>query len=118
MEKRLKRFAFFLLAIFAGIALGLVIGWGILPVRYTTTGPHTLRQDYKTDIILMVAEIYHEEGDIAMAMARLAFIGDEAPTTLTQEAIAYAQEVHYSPGDIELMLTLDEDLQALGLEDQ
>jgi len=118
LEKRLKRFAFFLLAILAGIALGLVTGWGIAPVRYTDSGPHTLRRDYKADIVLMVAEIYHEEGDIAMAMARLAFINNEAPTVLTQDAIAYAQEVHYSPGDIELMLALAEDLQSLGMEDQ
>ncbi|MFW5713165.1 MAG: hypothetical protein ACOCYU_00670 [Brevefilum sp.] len=117
MDQRMKRFAFFILAILAGVALGVIFGWEITPVRYTQTGPHTLRQDYKTDYVLMVAEVYHQEGDIAMALARMAFLGGDSPTTHTREAIAYAQEVHYSPGDLELMLTLSDDLQALGLED-
>mgnify|MGYP006310154069 FL=1 len=63
MGSRLKRFAFFLLAILAGAALGVIIGWEVAPVRYIETGPHTLRQDYQTDYVLMVAEIYGEEGD-------------------------------------------------------
>lgn len=116
MGPRLKRFAFFILAILAGIALGLIVGWEIAPVRYTNTGPHTLRQDYKTDTVLMVAEIYQQEGDIAMAMARLATLGDKTPDAVTQDAIAYAQEVGYSPDDLALLLNLAEDLGRLQLE--
>ena len=118
MGQRLKRFTFFLLAILAGIALGLVLGWEVVPVRIKDTGLHTLRQDYKTDYVLMVAETYQQEGDIAMAMARLAYLGDESPTTLTQDAIAYAQEINYSPDDLERMLKLSEDLKQLPLEVQ
>ena len=118
MGTRLKRFAFFLLAILAGAALGIILGWEVVPVRYTETGPHTLRQDYQTDYVLMVAEIYGEEGDLAMAIARLAYLGDELPIALTQEAIAYAQDVQYSSDDLALMLSLAEDLGKLGLGDQ
>jgi len=118
LSQRLKRFAFFLLAILAGAALGVFLGWEVAPVRTTENGPHILRQDFKTDIVLMTAEIYHEEGDLAMAMARLGFLGDAPPTVLTQQAIAYAQEVHYSPDDLSLMLALAEDLAKLGLEER
>jgi hypothetical protein len=118
LGQRLKRFAFFLLAILTGVGLGLVLGWEVMPVRCKDTGLHMLRQDYKTDYVLMVAETYSEEGDIAMAMARLAYLGDESPTTLTQDAIAYAQEIDYSPDDLERMLKLSEDLQQLPLEVQ
>lgn len=118
MGQRLKRFALFLLAILTGIFFGLVLGWEVAPVRFANNDLHTLRQDYKTDAVLMVAEIYYEEGDIAMAMARLSHLGDESPTSLTQDAIAYAQEVGYSPDDLERMLNLSEDLQRLPLEVQ
>lgn len=116
MQHRVKRFIFFLIAILVGIGLGVLIGWNVAPVRYTETGPHTLRQDYKTDYVLMVAELYQADGDIAMAMARLAYLGDDPPRRITQNAIAYAQEAGYSPGDLELMLILSEDLERLGLE--
>lgn len=116
MGQRLKRFVFFLLAILIGVVLGVIIGWEIAPVRYTNTGPHTLRQDYKTDFVLMVAEVYFNEGDIAMAMARLATLGEESPVIITQEAIAYAQEAGYNPDDLALMRTLSEDLERLQLE--
>ena len=118
MGSRLKRFAFFLLAILVGAALGVFLGWEVIPVRYTETGPHTLRQDYQTDYTLMVAEIYAEEGDLAMAIARLAYLGDEQPAALTQEAIAYAQNVQYSSDDLALMISLAEDLAKLGLGDR
>ncbi len=118
MGPRLKRFAFFTLAILAGAALGVFLGWEVIPVRYTETGPQTLRQDYRTDYVLMVAEIYQAEGDLAMAIARLAYLGDQPPTVLTREAIAYAQDVLYSPDDLALMLALSEDLSALGLEER
>jgi hypothetical protein len=118
LGQRLKRFAFFMLAILAGAALGVAFGWEVAPVRYSETGPHALRRDFKTDIVLMAAEIYHEEGNLAMAMARLGFLSDQPPIALTQDAIAYAQEVQYSPDDLALMLVLSEDLENLGLEER
>ena len=115
---RLKRLAFFLVAILAGIGLGLLVGWELAPVRYTDSGPHTLRQDYRTDYVLMVSEVYTEQGDLAMALAQLVFLGGDSPAALVQEAIAYAQEVGYSPDDLARMLTLADDLGKLNLEGQ
>lgn len=111
MEKRLQRFAFFLLAILVGAVLGLVIGWQIAPLRSKGATPHSLRQDYKTDFVLMVAEVYHQEGDLVMARVRLGSLGEESPTGYVQEAIAYGGEVGYDPVDLALMLALSEDLK-------
>lgn len=111
MGKRLKRFAFFLLAILVGAALGLFVGWEIAPVRNLSSSPHTLRRDYQADYVLMVAEIYHHEGNLPMAMARLAALGEDLPGGTTLNAIAYAQEAGYDPADLALMLALSVDLQ-------
>ena len=113
---RMNRMAFFLLAILAGIGLGLWVGWGLAPVRYSAFGPDALRQDYRTDIVLMTAEIYEVEGDLAMALAQLAFLGDDSPKAQVQNAIAFAQDAGYSPDDLARMLILSEDIGKLNLE--
>ena len=99
-----------------GIGLGILIGWELAPVRYAESGPHTLRQDYRTDYVLMVAEVYEVQGDLAMALAQLVTLGDGSPAAMVQEAIAYAQEAGYSPDDLARMLALAEDVAQLNLE--
>jgi len=105
-----RRF-WFVLAILAGIALGLLYGWVINPVQYVETSPDTLRADYKTDYVLMVAEAYHAEGDLSLAVRRLAILGNTAPLALAQQAIVYAGQAGYSSRDVDLMLKLSQGLK-------
>jgi len=76
----------------AGIALGLLVGWVLWPVRYTDTTPARLRQDYCNDYVLMVAAAYQVEGDLGAAQARLALLDAEEPARpvveLTEDLIA------------------------------
>ena len=58
-----SRWILFIIAILAGAGLGLLYGWVINPVDYVDTAPDTLRIDYKTDFVLMVAEAYQGESD-------------------------------------------------------
>ena len=113
MPKRTRRFIFFGITIFVGIALGVAYGWIINPVQYTQTGLHTLRIDYKTDFVLMIAELYQTEGDLVGALARLSYLGEDAPRDLVQDAIAYAQEMNYAPSDLESMQTLRIEIELL-----
>lgn len=106
MERRKRRLIIFFIAILLGSAAGVGYGWVINPVDYANTGPGTLSSDYKTDYVLMVAELYHAEGDPVMAIAHLAYLGDEPPLTILDSAITFAQEYQYAPGDQELMLEL------------
>lgn len=106
MKLRTWRFVFFALAILAGFAAGLGYGWGINPVQYRSTGPHTLQIDYQTDYILMVAELYQAEGDLAMALARLEFLGGPPPLVLLNDAIGYADTQRYASADLGLMRNL------------
>lgn len=104
----------------AGLAAGMIFGWEVMPVQYKDTGPDTLRQDYKTDYVLMVAELYEHEVDDAMAMVRLAYISSEPPLEIVQTAIAYAEKNDYSSSDLQLMLNLAsamEEFSATGISE-
>lgn len=107
----MSRWIAFFLAVILGIAAGLYYGWVLSPVEYVDTTPDTLRADYKTDYVLMVAEVYQADGDTETAIRRLALLGDDAPLDLTQRAHEYAQANGYGQSDIQLLDHLREGLQ-------
>ena len=111
MHLRSWRFAFFVLAILVGFAAGLGYGWAINPVQYRSTSPNTLQIDYRTDFVLMVAELYQAEGDLALALARLGFLGDAPPLVLMNESITYGDILGYADADLQLMRRLAFDIQ-------
>src|SRR4030042_4747736 len=98
----MSRWIRFLIAIIVGIGLGLIYGWLINPVEYVDTSPDTLRIDYKTDYVLMVAESFHREADLALVAYRLALLGDTPPVEMVQLAILFAQKAGYNQADIDL----------------
>jgi hypothetical protein len=108
----LSRWIGFLIAIGIGASLGLLYGWIINPVDYVETAPNTLRIDYKTDYVLMVAEAYRNENDLALALRRLAYLGDTPPDEMITQAITFAQQAGYLDNDRKLMTTLLTALQA------
>jgi hypothetical protein len=67
----------FFIALLIGIALGLVYGWKISPVQYTDVPPTILREDYRADYVLMVAEAHQHEQNPEAAARRLAIFGSE-----------------------------------------
>ena len=107
----MSRRVWFILAILAGISLGLVYGWLINPVQYVETSPDTLRSDYKTDYVLMVAEAYRAEGDVDLAARRLAFLGNTPPLEVVHQAVVLAGQSGYSPKDVDLMVKLAQVLE-------
>jgi len=101
----------FIITIGIGIVAGLIYGWLINPVEYVNTAPDSLRKDYRTDYVLMVAEAYHTENSLSLAARRLAMLGDQAPEEIVTQAITYASQIHYSDSDLELMQTLADKLK-------
>ena len=93
-----------------GVATGLIYGWIISPVEYINTAPDSLRADYRTDYVLMVAQAYAVEDDLELAQKRLAALGPEPPSEATLQAIQFAAEHSFSQADIEALRQL-----ALGL---
>lgn len=102
----------FLIVIGVGAAAGMVYGWFINPVEYIDTTPVSLRQDYKTDFVLMVAEAYQVEEHLGTAARRLALLGDASALEIVNQAIRFASEIGYGDNDLALMKKLAEDLQS------
>ncbi len=111
-SSRSKRFFWFIIAILVGAVLGMLYGWLVNPVRYVDTAPDMLRADYKADYVLMVAEVYAQDGDLAMALFRLSHWGGETPVQLVQTALLTAGDLGYSEPDLAKIRRLLEALQA------
>jgi len=107
----MSRWIRFLLVMLLGAAAGLFYGWQLNPVQYVDTTPDLLGDDYKTDYVLMVAEAYSVEGDLEMAVRRLALLGDKNPAESVRAAVLFAEGIGYYDFDIGTMRTLAADLQ-------
>ncbi|MEW5870414.1 MAG: hypothetical protein AB1894_14155 [Chloroflexota bacterium] len=112
----MSRWIRFLIAILVGIGLGLLYGWVISPVEYVNTTPDTLRIDFKTDYVLMVAEAYQSDGNLPLAVRRLALLGEAPPNDLAYQAIIFAQKIGYADDDLTLMQNLLNALQTYPID--
>jgi len=108
----MARWILFLIVVLLGGALGLVYGWVVSPVEYVDTTPDSLRADYKADYVLMVAESYHANQDVALAARRLALLGGENLTETVRQAMVFGGQSGYAEDDLALMAQLASDLQA------
>jgi len=106
-----RRLLGFLVAIIIGLVVGLLYGWVINPVKYVDTTPDTLRADYKTDYVLMVAEAYRSEPDLEQAAHRLALLGAQQPADLARQALQAARKGGYSPADLDALDALSRAFQ-------
>jgi len=108
-----RRILGFIVAIVLGIAAGLIYGWLINPPSPSSASLLQLRSDYRTDAVLMVAEIYQNEQDPMMAAARLTELGSERPVRMVQDAIVSAQSFGYDYRDIATLASLAQALQTI-----
>ncbi len=60
-----------IIGIVLGLALGLLFAWQIWPVEWSNATPGHLRSDFQRNYILWVADQYADDGDQALARARL-----------------------------------------------
>lgn len=108
-----SRFFWFLVVILIGAAAGLYLGWYARPLSTENAPASALRADYKTDYILMVAEIYRAEKNASLAANRLAQLDSKPALRLVQEAILSAGELGYSSADLDLLARLAQGLSQL-----
>jgi hypothetical protein len=90
--------------------MGILYGWIINPVEFSQIQPANLRSDFKADYVLMIAESFHQDNDLALAGKWLKPLGKKSTFVVTQDAVKTAQELGYSDGDVELMMDLSEAL--------
>jgi hypothetical protein len=112
MTSNRSRWVFIVLALLAGIAIGLTYGWVIDPVDFFDLTPDTLRADYRTDYVLMTAEAYRLEQDPGLAARRLAIFGTQSPSAIAAEGLEFARTNGFSDSDIALIQELVTALQA------
>ena len=102
-----RRFFFFFLAILIGAGAGLAFGWTMMPPAAPTNAPlASLRTDFKTDLVLMVAEEFQAEPDSMQALTQLDRLDESDPITLLGNSIQYAQGIGYPEEDLKLMQNL------------
>ena len=103
----MQRYSYFLVAIMLGLLAGLYYGWVVNPVEGLQTNSDVLRQDYFSDYVLMVAEIYQSEQNSDLAIGRLDFLKSENPLHAISKALTFSSEEEYPAKDIELITDLD-----------
>jgi hypothetical protein len=106
------RWVFFIIALIAGVGMGLAYGWYIDPVDYFDLTPDTLNANYKADYVLMTAEAYRLEQDAGLAARRLAIFGVQSPSAIAAQGLDYARANGFADEDIALMQELVTALQA------
>ncbi len=104
------RYILFAFMIVLGILLGNYYATEVNPVDVVDAPPTMLRMDYKTDYVLMVAEVYADEQNPALAARQLALLGSDHPSVIITEALASALDLGYTAEDLLLMRDLSNDM--------
>ena len=101
-----------ILALLAGLGLGLVYSWVISPLGVSNAEPITLRADFKDQYRSAIAAAYAATGNLPRARARLALLGDsnsvEALNGQAQRMRANNQSFERADQVVALALALDE----------
>ena len=108
---RFSRFIWFLIMIVIGGGAGLYYAWYVKPAEFVDAALFNLRSDYKTDYVLMVAEIYDKDHDRLHAFMRLDELlasGNETRESVVEDAIKQAEGFGYAPVDLQKMYHLQE----------
>ncbi len=97
-------FLLLILAVIAGLGLGLLFGWVIWPVQWTDANPENLRIEFQTDWMNMAIDSYSVNQNADLAAQRYSYLGADGPVVLNAiaadpvwvseaDALAYQQAV-------------------------
>jgi hypothetical protein len=108
----MSRWVKFLVVLGLSLAAGLVYGWVINPVQYKDVSPDALRSDYRTDYVLMVAEVDAANHNPDLAAQQLAILGSAPPSQIADQALKTAEQLGYTAPDLELLSKLASAMQS------
>ena len=96
-------------ALILGIILGLVWGWGIMPVKWVDAPVNLLRSELQEEYLRMSIDSYRVNGDEEMAVRRFSDVGAQAPALL--------QAIKDNPGKIDpnFLIQYDQMLKRKGV---
>ncbi|MGB4594797.1 MAG: hypothetical protein WBI14_02700 [Anaerolineaceae bacterium] len=70
-------------AVLGGLILGLIIGWGVWPVRWSDTTAESMREDLRVDYLRNAVVVYTLRANPTDAQAAYANLGSKAEETLS-----------------------------------
>ncbi len=110
------RWVTFILAIFIGLAAGLIYGWVINPVRYVDATLADLHEDFKTDYVWMVAEAFQAEKNSTLATERLSPLGVPSAQAVHDALLSAMQsKSKFRDSDLEKIRKLEQALRDAGI---
>lgn len=98
-----------------GLSIGLFYGRVVSPVKLVDTNPASLRDDYKADYVLMVAEVFSMNGEPNFAVCQLAKLGG-SPAEAIEGVTIFAVQNGYTPEDLVLINHLYEMLKIVEVD--
>ncbi len=111
-----KWFIWLVIALIIGTTLGLLYGWVYSPAPANSAGLVNLRDDYKADYVLMVAEVFQHEQNASVAISRLERLGDGTAIPELLLGLLSAQKYGFAFGDLQLMGELYKSLQVIPIQ--
>ena len=108
----MARWLRFLLALALGAVFGLVYGWILKPVEIVDISPSMLSIDYRSDIVLMVAEVYHSNPDLDSTIYVLTSLFTQTPSSVLNDTFSFASEHGYAQTDLSTLQALTEAVNA------
>jgi hypothetical protein len=110
-----NRYYLFGLTILLGFLAAVYYGWAVRPVNARDVDPALLREDFRADYVLMVAEAYGADKEIERAIGALGFLAEDQggynPLVFVSDAMAFGTDVGFSSADLELLQQLSVDLR-------
>ena len=97
----------FFIAILVGVAGGLILGWRFNSNEAPSTRLRDLREDFKADYVLMVAETYAGNGDLGKAINLLEQLNPDNPLRAVQEGLLSAQKMGYLDWEMRYLIDLE-----------
>ena len=117
---------FFLIvvAVVAGLGLGLLVGWVLWPVEWINAAPENMRVEYQSDWLNMAIDSYSVNQNDELAIQRFSYLGETGPALLAQtvadpvwvseaDAMAYAETIKQGESQVVVEQTVDESLSSL-----
>ncbi len=101
-----------LICIIIGTAIGLGVGWVLVPVQTANADPADLRASYKDDYIRMIGAAFQLDGDISRATLRLAQLGLGTPSLAVNDLISRESKSGKSAKDTAALVELGRALTA------
>lgn len=105
-----NRYSLFVAAILLGFIAAVYYGWVARPITVRDADPTVLREDFRSDYVLMVAEAYAVDHEVERAIGALGWLSKEQeeynPLVFVGEAMAFGVDAGYSVADLELQQNL------------